>query len=268
MIGKIQLSVKTYKKSRDEYITIKQQIIARLIEIGINYKEIFYTKDRSSFNALNILVSFKSKNPIEIISKFNPYQILFTYNNIYSFDYSNYNSILPIQINMINIHNLEMTNFYYSYSIINSIISYISNSIGLKFSINGLSVKIFQNDGCSLRKIVKNNEILLSDNPIEICDFFGLNYSKWIDGFDTQEDIFQWLTQCIFFQPKLFNIDYDYTRICSNKKKIFINKFIKYIENTIETSKYEEIVPYMNLQKTAIGYFDKIDTYIELTHTE
>jgi len=268
MIGNIQLFIKTYKKSREEYITIKQQIIARLIEIGINYKEIFYTKDRLYFNSLNILVSFKSKNPIEIISKFAPYQILCTYNNIYSFDYSCNNTILPFQINMINIHNFEMPNFYYSYSIINSIIQYIAKSIGLEFSIDGLFVKIFENyDSSCVKNLKSNKKLLLSDNPIEICDFFGLNYSDWLTGFETEQDIYKWLTECVFFKSNLFKIDIDSLKMISIKKRSLVNKFLQYIQNTMKYTAYDEIVPYMNLQKTAIGYFNKIDTYMELTHT-
>jgi hypothetical protein len=269
MIGNIQLFIKTYKKSREEYITIKQQIIARLIEIGINCKEIFYTKDRNYFNSLNILVSFKSKNPIEIISKFSPSEIQCKYNNIYSFDYSCNNTILPIQINLINIQNFEMTNFYYSYSIINSIISYISISIGLEYGIDGLSVKIFKNNMDSYDKNINNyKKILLSDNPIEICDFFGFNYSQWLLGFETQKDIYKWLKECLFFKSNLFKLDNHISQFKSIKKRALLSEFINYIQNTIEEHTYDEIVPYMNLQKTAIGYFNKIDTYIELTHTE
>ena len=264
MIGNIQLSIKTYKKTREEYITIKQQIIARLIEIGITYKEIFYTKDRRIFNSLNILVSFKSKNPIEVISKFGPYQILCTYNNIYSFDYSCKNTILPFQINMYNIQNFEMTNFYYSYSIINSLISYISKSIGLIYSIDGLFCKIFEKDDSSYAK----KKILLSDNPIEICDFFGLNYLHWLRGFDTKQDIYKWLIECVFFKSNLFKLDTYLPQYKSIKKKALVSEFINYIQNTIKDHTYDEIVPYMNLQKTAIGYFNKIDTYMELTHTD
>jgi len=268
MKGNVHLSIKTYKKSKEEYITIKQQIIVRLIEIGINYKEINYTNDRLTFNSLNILVSFKSKNPIEIISKFYPNQILCTYNNIYSFDYSDNNRILPFQINMINFQNLVMANFYYSYSIINNIINYISKSIGLYYDCIGLSVKIFEDVGLKNNKMKKDKQILLSDNPNEICSFFGLDYVEWQKGFETEKDIFKWLQQCIFFKSKLCKIDTESLQMISIKKRPLVNKFIEFIINSKNFSTYDEIVPYMNLKKTAIGYFNKIDTYIELTHTE
>jgi len=268
MIDKIQLSMKTYKKSGEEYFTIKQQIFARLIEIGIVFREILYTKDKGDFSVLNVLVSFKSKNPIEIISYFNPKQILCNLNKYYSFDYTCNNSIEPFHINFIDVQNLDMALFYFSYSIISSILSCIALSIGLDYSIDGLTVNLLKNAALSKDKRVKNIEILLSNNPEDICNFLGLNYSNWIVGFEKQTDIFEWVTKCMFFQPTYFKTDMFNSSRCSHKKKVVITEFRNYIEHRIEKSKYDEIVPYMNLQKTAIGYFDKIDTYIELTHTK
>jgi len=268
MIDKIQLSIKTYKKSAKEYFTIKQQIFARLIEIDIGFREILYTKEKGEFSKLNILVSFKSKNPIEIITYFNPKQILCNLNKYYSFDYTCNNSIEPFHINFIDVQNLDMALFYFSYSEISSILSCIALSIGLHYSIDGLIVSLLKNATLSTDKRVKNVDILLSNNPKDICNFFGLDYSSWILGFDKQTDIFEWLTKSMFFQPTYFITNTFSSRGCSHKKKIVITEFRNYIEDRVEKSEYDEIVPYMNLQKTAIGYFDKIDTYIELTHTK
>ena len=268
MIDKIQLSMKTYNKSGEEYFTIKQQIFARLIEIGIAFREVLYTKDKGDFSVLNVLVSFKSKNPIEIISYFNPKQILCNLNKYYSFDYTCNNSIEPFHINFIDVQNLDMALFYLSYNIVSSILSCIALSIGLDYSIDGLTVSLLKNATLCEDKRYKNIEILLSNNPEDICNFLGLNYSNWIVGFDNQNDIFEWVTKSMFFQPNYFKTDTFNSRRCSHKKKVVITEFRNYIETRIKKSEYDEIVPYMNLQKTAIGYFDKIDTYIELTHTK
>jgi hypothetical protein len=53
-------------------------------------------------------------------------------------------------------------------------------------------------------KRILNTEILLSSDPKTICSFIGLDYNRWLQGFERMEPLFEWLIQCRFMDPSLF----------------------------------------------------------------
>jgi len=53
----------------------------------------------------------------------------------------------------------------------------------------------------------ENNKIMLSSQPQEICNFIGLDYSKWKNGFNSIIDVFNWIIQCKYFNKIYFNSD-------------------------------------------------------------
>ena len=261
MVGRSLIYTKTFKKSAIEYFTIKQHIFAGLIETGVSYSEILETPEQTYFNELTILVKLKSQNPIEIVSKFNPREKMCN-RNIYSFDYCLPGNHEPIQVNFIDVQNLAMAQFYYSYRDVNTIISRLANSTGITYGSTGLLLNLYKNTVLPQKASVcleTLGEIFLSDCPSEICQFFGLDYSTWVAGFTKKTQIFNWLISSPYFQRDLFMIQ------SRSTKKQLLNDFVQFLKTVSDKTYSDELNPFINLQKTAIEYFDKLDNYISLT---
>ncbi len=97
------------------------------------------------------------------------------------------------------------------------------------------------------------DNIFLTNNPKEICDFMGLNYKKWINRFNTKKDIFDWIIDCKWFNKNSFRaLDYA-GRNRAHKRTMYID-FLKYIfeeETDFEINQIEkgDSLKYVNFNK-------------------
>jgi hypothetical protein len=160
------------------------------------------------------------------------------------------------------VQNLAMAKFYYSYTDVNTIISRLADSTGIKYGSTGLLLNLYKNTVFPKKVSVPLEtlgEIFLSDCPSEICQFFGLDYSTWVAGFTKKNQIFNWLISSPYFQRDLFMIQPRST------KKQLLNDFAQFLKTVSDKTYSDELNPFINLQKTAIEYFNKLDNYIALT---
>jgi hypothetical protein len=164
---------------------------------------------------------------------------------------------------------MDMSRFYFSYGDLGAIIGRISNYYGLKFGDGGLWCELFENTvyphiTFDVRKTI--GKITLSQNPKQICDFFGYDYNFWLNdipNFKSKNDIkfiFSWIVSSKLFKKKIFmflNSDHR----ARYDMRPFYKKFIEYIEIgeigyalslTGETGGC-----YENKQLEAISYFKK-----------
>ena len=72
----------------------------------------------------------------------------------------------------------------------------------LKYGQNGLFVRIWSGINYS-----NKNDILVSKNYPKIFEFLGLDYQRWLEGFDEIEDIFEFVTTSHLFDPKEYQLN-------------------------------------------------------------
>ena len=72
----------------------------------------------------------------------------------------------------------------------------------MEFGHLGLFVNIMRDTLDQTR--VKGN-ILLSTDPAIICRFLGLDYQRWLSGFNEPTDVFQWVIECQYFDRNVFS---------------------------------------------------------------
>lgn len=207
--------------------------------------------EKIDFGDVDILCDYKGNMKELIIQLFSPIEI-FVNSNILSFAYEHKSKYY--QIDLIQTTNFESYKFYFSYGDLGNILGKITKQYDIHFGIQGLFIDIF---------VDKPNKVVLSVDPVQICEYLGLDYSKW-SNFHTVEEIFDWIISCKLFTPIVFDTLNTKDRRHIIDRKMF-QDFLKYIE-TIDETKYKTM-PIYSLKDHAIAYFHKEDE-IERIHKE
>ncbi len=268
---KVDLKNKFENKLKTEYI------IEMPNKIDFGDVDILYLNNDLSKNGIIQLVN-ELFNSVEIV--INGPVCSFAY----EIEASNTNEKKYFQIDLIGCNNIEMSRFYFSYGDLGGIIGRMTQHIGLSFGSDGLYVhpqeetikkyllkyseKFDNNDELDNKKnseIITNvqyKNIKLTLNPEEICIFLDLEYSKWLDGFDTQENIFKWIQKSKYCKKDSFRA-LDYTHRQRASKRPMYQNFLKFIFNdekefNIEKGNSNKYINH-NEQLRTIEYFGKID---------
>lgn len=121
-----------------------------------------------------------------------------TYNNdkFFSFEYKG------IQVDLIKAspENFDVHNFFYSYNDMGLLLGKMCYAIGCTLGFDGLRKKIYSEDGS-----IKLGEFNFSKDYVFILEFLGLNVDRYERGFDTLEDMFDYVSTCRFFNKKMFD---------------------------------------------------------------
>ena len=109
--------------------------------------------------------------------------------NIKHFDYQGY------QVDVIEIaeDHMDLARWFYGYGDTGMITGMFVRNLGLKFGMDGLTYK------CETYKVQ------LSHDLRNILQFLGLSHEVWKQGFDTQEDFFQYMVSSKYFRPYFFS---------------------------------------------------------------
>ena len=86
---------------------------------------------------------------------------------------------------------------------------------------------------------INSNNILLSKDPKKIFDFGGYDYEKYLNGFDTLEDIFKFVIDSKYFDAEMFQFknlnQIDKKR---NRKRASYKIFLEYLEKNDIRNQY------------------------------
>lgn len=133
---------------------------------------------------------------------------------------------------------VEMVLMYMSYGDLGGIIGTICTAHKLSFGSEGLFVKMrYEKDMTQ-----HYGDLNLSKSPQDIFQFLGLDYSRYSRGFSSQDDLFEWVSSCRLFSPRIFlNSDYTHSqhRRRSRKRKMY-QDFLIWMENRFQKDNLED----------------------------
>lgn len=95
----------------------------------------------------------------------------------------------------------DWTSFYSSYGDLAGMLGRIVTNFGFDVTEMGLRLRLQEWDDSSLDEWKHFNprkdegKMMLSVDPDEVMEFFGLNVERYQNGFQTKEEIFQWLSE-------------------------------------------------------------------------
>lgn len=153
--------------------------------------------------------------------------------NVTSFIYEHVTDdcrVLPFQIDAIRHDENTITALeYYNYNDLGNLVGRLAHRIGLKYGHDGL--KYIHNDGDN-----RVFEIVLTTSTKEIYKCLGLDYSRYMEGFKTLEDIFQFVSSSYYFHPDIYLLQNrnHISRVRDAKRKTY-QAFLKWCENRFPT---------------------------------
>lgn len=164
---------------------------------------------------------------------------------VYSFDYQNFQiDFIPVRQSK-----WETAKTYYSYDPLGNIMGKTFHKFGLSYGWDGLFYKFRNFNGRN------SQNILISTDARKIFEFGGYDYDRYLQGFETIEEIFEFAINSDFFDTEIFQMEnlksIDKKR---NRKRGSYHLFLKYIkDNNINTT--------YSFNKDKTHYLPKIENY-------
>jgi hypothetical protein len=212
-----------------------------------------YYENKESFGDMDILLNmsyynYKVEGFQEKLKKVFGYNELFRNTNVWSFDYKE----LQIDLIFVQQHEFRTTIYYYAWNDLGNMMGRIANKFGTRYGSYGLSYKI--------KSRISGNyfskKVFLSKDLPKIFRFLGYDYDRYMKGFKTIDEIFEYAISTKYFNPEVFQFQNlkqeDRTR---NKKRNLYNKFLAYIEKNKNT--FNMVYTF----KPQEQYFDYINSF-------
>lgn len=183
---------------------------------------LFY-HNKESFGDIDIILSMtNAKRSVDmrdyIIETFEPNEI-FHNGNCWSFDYK------EIQVDLITCggDNFDSNYHYLAYNDLGNMMGRIAQRMGVKYGQEGMWYNHFYKD----QKIGK---VMISQNHEKIFEFLGFDYKVWQKGFDTLEEIFDYVSTSPYFNAEMFELKHlnKINRERNAKRKSYMS-FLEYI---------------------------------------
>lgn len=215
----------TRRYEKQEFEEISSGLITSLAK---DFKKVgmpLFYHQKESFGDVDIVVSmegFKHNMRDYITEHFKPNEI-FHNGSCWSFDYK------ELQIDIITIsdeHFDSMLN-YLNYNDLGNFISKIAMGFGCRYGQEGLWVEhYFKNTNLG--------KIYLSKNTKKIFEFLDLSYDKYLEGFESLEDIFIFISKSKFFNWEKVQLENNNkVNRDRDKKRNTYQEFLKWIDENV-----------------------------------
>jgi hypothetical protein len=187
--------------NRAEFDNIAQHMIERL---GKHFKNVgvpLFYRNKPDFGDLDILVStdgFNYRGGMRefIQDEFNPNEIHHNA-NVWSFDFQEF----QIDIITCSSENFQINLDYLSWNDCGNLLGKLAHAAGLKFGQSGLFYRHKDSEGQKL------GDIHITRDMQAICEVLDVDYDTWAKGFDTLEEIFEFITSSQYFNKKAVQLD-------------------------------------------------------------
>lgn len=157
---------------------------------------------------------------VECIKKWFETDQIINNGGIYSFLFKGF------QVDLITVEepDFKTSLIYLSYNVLGMLMGRIARSLGVRYGTYGLKYHYTVDDQFL-------GEHVLSKDPEKIFNFLGFDYGRFLKGFDTPEDIFQYVINSVHFKPYLFNFEtLDHKNRLRNRKVKLYNDFLVYLK--------------------------------------
>jgi hypothetical protein len=238
--------------SKDEFFKLADEMIPRIKScLNTDAKLVISYHKKESFGDMDIIV-LNDGNLGDIRSKireeFNPTDMHFN-GNVYSFDHKD----LQIDIIITPTSNFETSQIFFSYNDLGNLMGKVFHKFGLKYGFDGLKY-IYRLDNDK-----KLADITITKDMRKAFEFLGLSYERYEQGFDTVEDIFDFVIGSPYFQKESFY--FENLNAINKKRNIRRANYKLFIEYVNGTGTYEGKEP---LPDTGYKFNPDKSEYLEM----
>jgi len=266
MGGNALKSVETRRLDKEEFETIEKDALSKLVALGIQATGIRAFSAKESFGDLDVLIVYDESIDFYklIIEEFSPAEVFsnemkrrnvagkieihftpFNEVRVISFDYCSF----QVDFILIDKRFFETAEVYYSFNDLGNLMGRIAQGFGTKYGHDGLSIKTWHESGAYL------GHIHLSANPFEIFDFLGYDYRRFLSGFETLNDIFDYVVSSRFFNPDIFLLENrNHKGRSRDRKRPSYSAFLEYCKSLDRPS-------YFVFDDDKSVYFDKVSKF-------
>ena len=246
--------------NKNEYFECCNQVQEFLDStLGINKKDIFIIeaiKNKDTFGDMDIVI----KNNYDLLDIQNKIQKC----NLETFKNGNILSFLNInkfQIDLIFVNELffNYACHYFSWNDLGNLLGRTIKQYGFKHGWNGLYY--VQRSGDHVIK-----EHLLSVNYLDIINILCLDKYKFFNGFNTYEEMFDWLIASPLFISSIFKYEnLNHTNRVRDRKRKSYNLFLDYLDSLDDSIKNKEFIKLTEEEKRSFVFskFPKLKTEVE-----
>jgi len=234
----------TERKNTEEFNQIGYELITRVFfDLTLFTSVVTCYRTKADHGDLDLLIKVpfgENVNWVDYIRKAFKPQAVNANGGVYSFDYKGFQvDFIPIPESK-----WETALVYFSYDPLGNIMGKTYHKFGLSYGWEGLFYKFRNFNG------VNSQNILLSNNAKKIFAFGGYDYDRYLKGFDTVEEIFNFCINSKYFDAEMFQMEnlksIDKKR---NRKRGSYHLFLNYLKDNGINTKY--------------GFDDNKDNYIE-----
>ncbi|HET8687089.1 MAG TPA: hypothetical protein VFM18_10550 [Methanosarcina sp.] len=253
-MGGNALSFETRRVKRDEYFVLVDEIKEKLKNFGIEkFTDIPAYHTKPDFGDIDILIVSDRPNKDKWIRElFQPKEIYHN-SNVFSFDYKD------VQVDLIftKLNDFQSSIDYFSYNDFGNLVGRLAHKRGLRFGHDGLSLSIRDDT-----QVI--GEINLTKNIDEILSLLGYDPAPYHKGFDTLEDIFEYVVSSPYYTYEIFDLDNrNYRARTRDRKRKTYTEFLKWAESR-ENGTYVYSGNKADYLPLVLHKFNKIDEYASI----
>ena len=215
-------NTKTRRYERAEFETITNELTATLRQTFKRVEMPLFYRKKESFGDADYILSMEgyNGNMREYITEtFKPNEI-FHNGNCWTFDYN------ELQVDLITVapEHFDSNYNYLSYNDLGNYIGKIAHGFGFKYGQEGLMYD-HNFKGSNIGRVI------ISKDYDKIYEFLGLDYNRWRQGFDTLEEIFEFVSKSKYFNWEYLQLENNnrINRERDIKRKSYMS-FLDYIE--------------------------------------
>jgi len=236
--------VQTERKSTEDHLRIQSELVPVIAEMfKTEVKTVLFYRTKDSHGDLDLLV-LNNGNLGNINNKLKERFGVMNNNGgvCFSFAYDNYQvDVIPIS------KESWMCTDFFNYDPSGNLCGKIAHKFGAKFGNNGLEYP-FRNFSGRLSK-----DLVITKDHRKALEFLGFDYERYAQGFDTVEEIFEWVISSKYFNLEIFQIEaLGHKDRLRQRKRDTYNKFLEYIAAKNLTN------PWV-FEKDKSVYLDKIE---------
>lgn len=200
MGGNALKKVTTRRYSCDEYNELKSNVTRRLANIPCvtRFKVTDAYRTKESFGDMDILIALTDPALAREIALnvFDATEV-FTNGQCVSFDYKQF----QIDFIVTPVEEFDMADMYYAWNDLGAFIGCVASRMGLSYGHRGLFVKMYS---APTNKI---GTVLISRDPKTVLEILGYDYDRFLEGFDTPTDIYDFACASPNFHPAILMLD-------------------------------------------------------------
>lgn len=207
---------------KDEYEELCKYFSEILSANGIKFHIIQAYETKESFGDMDILIQKESlRNVKSIITSMFNFSEIVANGDVISCNYNEFQIDFIFQLEC----DFDFCYGYFSFNDLGNLIGRIAHKMGFKFGHDGMWFCL--RDGTHMF-----GEICVTKDFKTAIEFFGFSYDRYLQGFRTLEDIFEYVSKSPFFNRDLYPLEHrnHYARMRDRKRKTY-NAFLQYCDN-------------------------------------